>query len=211
MVPAAGLGSRFGGALAKQWVEVAGRPVLEWTLRRLLRLEPLSVVVALPPGAVVPVWLEVPTVVGGPTRAESVLRALAALAADDSDLVAVHDAARPAVGLEDFRRVVQTAAVDGAAILGCRVRDTLKRLGADGRVEATVDRSNLGRAQTPQVARLGQLREALASDGNWTDEAGALEARGVAVTWVEATVANPKLTTPGDAAVVAALLTGEPW
>jgi 2-C-methyl-D-erythritol 4-phosphate cytidylyltransferase len=145
-----------------------------------------------------------------------VAQALAAIEGAPGDLVAVHDAARPAVALADFEAVLRAAASTGAAILGRRVTDTVKRL-EGGRVVATVDRSALGRAETPQVARLDLLRRALAplpTDGRVasgllpTDESAALEALGIPVAWVEATMPNPKLTVAADLPVLEPLLRG---
>jgi 2-C-methyl-D-erythritol 4-phosphate cytidylyltransferase len=196
--------------------------VLEWAVRRLLRLRPATVVVALEPeraAAPRPEWLPsaVRIVAGGVDRAASVANALAVIEGEPGDLVAVHDAARPAVDLADFEAVLRAAAAHGAAILGRRVTDTVKRIEAD-RVVETVDRSALGRAETPQVARLDLLRTVLlppapgsrlpAPSPPPTDESSALEALGIPVAWVEAGAANPKLTVPADLPMLELLLRG---
>lgn len=214
VIPAAGLGTRLGPGEPKTWREIAGKPVLAWTLDRLAPLRPMRVVVAVEADRAAgarPSWLapEVLLVAGGANRASSVALALEALESDDDDLVAVHDGARPAVGLEDFVRVLQAASASGAALLGRRVSDTLKRV-RDGRVVETVDRDELGRAETPQVASYGLLRAALAGGrGELTDESAALERAGHSVTWVEALEPNPKLTTPADLPLLRLLLGGE--
>lgn len=210
VVPAAGLGIRYAGPQPKQWCEVAGSPVLAWTIRRLSALAPASLVVVVARDRLdaASSQLGVPGVrwvAGGATRAASVLAGLGALEATDNELVAVHDGARPAVDLDDFRRVVGAAAISGAAILGRPIADTVKRLAA-GWVTGTVDRRELGQAETPQVARFGLLLAALADHPDVTDEASALEAAGIDVAWVEATRPNPKLTRAGDEVVLAALL-----
>lgn len=221
LVPAGGAGERFGGPEPKQFTEVAGRPVLRWTLERLLSLDPEHLVVALPPGRKLPLaeWglpadrvLWVP---GGPTRQLSVAACLAALPpGDDRELVAVHDGARPATALEDLRSVVAAAARTGGAVLGRRLSDTLKRLDGD-LIAGTLDRQDLFRAETPQVFRRSLLAAALARAAAGgvaaTDESALVERLGgVEIVAVEARRPNPKLTLAGDLGLVAGLLAGGP-
>jgi 2-C-methyl-D-erythritol 4-phosphate cytidylyltransferase len=221
LVPAGGSGERFGGPEPKQLAEVAGRPVLRWTLERLLALDPVCVVVALPSGRELPLgeWGlppgRVSWVAGGATRQLSVAACLAALPpGDDLDLVAVHDGARPATALGDMRAVVAAAARTGAAVLGRRLSDTVKRLAGD-RIAGTLERQDLFRAETPQVFHRHLLAEALAraaADGvAGTDESALVERlAGVEIVAVEAEQPNPKLTVPGDLDLLARLLAGEP-
>ena len=154
---------------------------------------------------------EVPvaTVEGGRRRQDSVAAALAASAAEPSDWVAVHDGARPCLSAVDLEAVVQAAAESGGvgAVLGRPVSDTLKTV-ESGRLGATVARSGLFRAETPQVFRAADLREALerAERQNLevSDESSLFEPGSIAA--VAAFHPNPKLTGPSDLPAIAALL-----
>jgi 2-C-methyl-D-erythritol 4-phosphate cytidylyltransferase len=217
LVPAAGRGLRFGDAEPKQFLEIAGRSALAWSLHRLRQGGVTRLVVALPPGTLEesgpPHWEEASDVTwieGGARRQDSVAKCLAAAEADEDDLVAVHDAARAAVDPRDVARVVAAALWSGGAVLGRPVGDTVKRI-EGGRILATVDRGALWRAETPQVFRAGILRRALtaaAEDGFvGTDEASVVERGGeVEIEAVTAQFPNPKLTWRGDEVWLAALL-----
>ena len=221
VVPAAGSGSRFGGAVPKQYIEVAGRPLIEHALDGLLRHEGIEgAVVALAPGDTR--WRvdasmhgkPVLTCDGGADRAASVLAALDVLAQrlDTDTPVLVHDAARPNLDAADLDRLLHalSACADGA-LLAAPVRDTLKRVDADGRSAGTEPREHLWRALTPQGARLSVLRDALvaarARGLAVTDEAMALEGAGLRPQLVEGRDDNIKVTTPADRALVEFLLT----
>ncbi|HZX80446.1 MAG TPA: 2-C-methyl-D-erythritol 4-phosphate cytidylyltransferase [Lysobacter sp.] len=219
VVPAAGSGSRFGGELPKQYVEVAGRPLIAHALDALLahpRVEGAMVALA-PADARWPGWTSlhgkpVLTCEGAAERAGTVLAALDALRgrAGDDALVLVHDAARPNLRLADLHRLIDVAleTPDGA-LLGAPVRDTLKRVDGD-RSAGTQPRDGLWRALTPQAACLGVLRDALLgalADGiAVTDEAMALEHAGLRPRLVEGREDNIKVTTPADRALVEYLL-----
>jgi 2-C-methyl-D-erythritol 4-phosphate cytidylyltransferase len=215
IVAAAGEGSRYGPGVPKQLVEIAGRPMVEWSVECLSMLAD-EVVVAVPAKLLEAFEARfagrprVRCLAGGSTRSESVRRALAATGGDDDDLVAVHDAARPALAAEDYARVVEAARRHGAAVLGRPLSDTLKR--SDGEwIESTVDRASLFRAETPQVFRCGILRDAFARfpDSGATDESALVEALGsVRIAAVVASRPNPKLTVPGDLPILEALLAG---
>jgi 2-C-methyl-D-erythritol 4-phosphate cytidylyltransferase len=219
LVPAAGSGSRFGGEQPKQFRDVAGRPLLLWTVARLLRAGAESITIALPEAALTdpPAWARslpgVALAAGGSTRQASVALALAASPAKAEDLVAVHDGARPAVAVGDIAAVCVAAAggVDGA-VLGRALADTLKRV-VDGRIVTTVERDQLFRAETPQVFRRSALDRAiaLAAESRFvgTDEASLVERLpGARIVAVEASEPNPKVTTPADLALVESLLSG---
>jgi 2-C-methyl-D-erythritol 4-phosphate cytidylyltransferase len=218
LVPAAGRGERFGGAIAKQFLDIAGRPVVAWTIGRLLDFGAERVVVALPEGDSLArlgfaADRRVEAVAGGATRQASVASCLLAAAAAPGDLVAVHDGARPALARVDFDAVVGRARETGAAILGRALDDTLKRI-ADDRVVGTVDRRALFRAETPQVFRAEILRRAIeraaAQRFLGTDEASLVERLAeVEVAPVHALHPNPKLTLPADRAWIELLLAAE--
>ena len=220
VIPAAGCGSRFGGAVPKQYRHVAGRPLMAHALDALLA-HPLVT------GAVValaaddthwPGWTElhgkpVLRCIGGGERADSVLAALQALpeAVDDDALVLVHDAARPNLQATDIDRLIEAASrhLDGA-ILAAPVRDTLKRADAETRIVATEPRRDLWRAMTPQAFRRGALIAALLrarADGVVvTDEAMAMERAGFRPRLVEGREDNLKVTTSADLALAEFLL-----
>lgn len=225
IVPAAGGGRRFGGELPKQFVPVLGRPLLAWTVERLLSVPEVDrVVVAAPPGRAgetremllrevrVSPDVDLSAVDGGRRRQDSVRAALAAADVAPSDWVAVHDGARPCLAAADLAAVLRsTAGSDGAgAVLGRPVRDTLKTV-AGGRLHETVDRSGLFRAETPQVFRAGELGEALdrADRENLevSDESSLFAPGSVAA--VAASQPNPKLTAASDLPAIEALLRRE--
>jgi len=171
VVPAAGHGTRFGGDVPKQYLEVAGAPLLVHALRALFAHPSVegAVVVLAADDARWPGWGEldgkpVITCIGGESRAESVLAGLAALPASvrADDFVLVHDAARPNLRLEDLDRLLEQGRADPVgAILATPVRDTLKRGGDDGGIDATEPRERLWRALTPQLFRRIHLGRAL--------------------------------------------------
>ncbi|HEY2767546.1 MAG TPA: 2-C-methyl-D-erythritol 4-phosphate cytidylyltransferase [Solirubrobacteraceae bacterium] len=230
LIVAAGRGERLGVEGPKALVELAGRPLLQWSVDALRTVAAVKrIVVALPAGASAPEGtIGVP---GGAVRSESVRLALrAAGAGPDSEPVLVHDAARPLLTPELAMRVL--AAVDGvpdageagssaavktapdAAIAAAAVTDTVKRAGHDRRVLETLDRSELWAVQTPQVFRRGALERALdVSDevlASATDDAWLIERMGGSVVVVEAPRENLKVTTALDLAVAELLLARRP-
>ncbi|MBU0516006.1 MAG: 2-C-methyl-D-erythritol 4-phosphate cytidylyltransferase [Proteobacteria bacterium] len=218
IVPAAGSGVRLGEATPKQWLEVAGRPLVVHTLERLAACGAVDriVLVVDDPGRAEAVLGGFdlpklgPIVPGGVRRQDSVRAGLAA--ARDADLVAVHDAARPLVTPDLVARVIEVAVRTGAAVAALRVEDTIKRGDEAGLVRQTIDRSGLWRVQTPQVFRTQWLVEAYAradqEDLAVTDDAGLVEAAGFAVTLVPGEAINFKVTTPEDLALARRLLAG---
>ena len=220
IVPAAGRGSRFGGDVPKQYLTVAGKPLLEHALRALLAHPVVEgVVVALAAGDDRwPGWesLEgkpVRTCTGGDERAESVLAGLAALpeSVRADDFVLVHDAARPNLAFDDLDQLLTRGRGDPVgAILATPVRDTLKRAGDDGGIDGTEPRERLWRALTPQLFRRLQLARALeaarAAGLAVTDESMAMERQGHRPLLVEGREDNFKITTPADLALVEFIL-----
>lgn len=214
VVPAAGRGARFGGDVPKQYLEVAGEPLIAHSLRALFAHPGVA-------GAIVVLaegdtrwqgWSDgsgrpVIACTGGDSRAESVLAGLAALPEDvrADAFVLVHDAARPNLRLADLSALLERGREDPVgAILAAPVRDTLKRAGDDGGIDGTEPRQRLWRALTPQLFRRLQLRRALeaaARDGvEVTDEAMAMERQGLRPLLVEGAEDNIKVTTPTDLA-----------
>ncbi len=217
VMPAAGIGRRFGTDRPKQYAALCGRTVIEWALAHFLNDERCAgTVVALAQDD--PYWaaLAPATVLvapGGQERSQSVRNGLAALAerADRDDWVLVHDAARPCLPREDLDRLL--AALDNhpvGGLLATPAADTLKRADGSGDVQRTVDRASLWRALTPQMFRYGRLCDALDrahSAGRIpTDEAQALEWLGDHPRVIEGAAANLKITSAADLAIAAALL-----
>ena len=223
VVPAAGTGKRMGSATPNQYLPLLGRPVIAHTLTTLLHHPRVDgVVVAVDagdewwPAVVADLGAAKPLLRanGGTERCHSVLNGLETLrerAAPD-DWVVVHDAARPCLSAEDLDRLLLELADDPVGgLLATPVRDTLKRADATGRVATTVDRSRLWHALTPQMFRLGTLRDALnsalARGLPVTDEAMAMEAAGFAPRLVEGRADNLKITHPEDLALAEFYLT----
>lgn len=201
IVVAAGTGSRFGAR--KQYEDLGGRPVLEWSLAA-ARSVCDGVVAVLPVGAAM-AGDEAVSVVGGPTRSDSVRAGLHAVP-DAAEIVVVHDAARPLASATLFGRVVEAVRAGAdAAVPALAVSDTIKRVEGDVVVE-TLDRAVLVGVQTPQAFRASVLREAHASGAEATDDAALVEAIGGKVVTVEGERRNVKLTTPEDLLVARALL-----
>lgn len=213
VIPAAGIGSRMRADRPKQYLDLAGRSILERTLDCFLghpRLKGLVVCLA----ADDPWWPTLPSASneliqrtdGGRERADSVLNGLlrlTELGAVSDDWVLVHDAARPNLARADLDRLLDELEFDAVGgLLGVPARDTLKRVDAAGRVVETIDRSVVWQAYTPQMFRLGALHRALAdalvADAAITDEASAMEWAGYAPRMVEGRVDNIKVTTPED-------------
>ena len=211
VIAAAGSGERLGAGGPKAFVPLAGRPLVEWSIAALRAAAGVySIVVACPPGHVHDLGgHDLGVVDGGATRAQSVANALAAVG---TELVAIHDAARPLVTPELIEGVVATLAADpeaDGAIAATPVTDTIKRA-AGGVIETTVNRGRLWAAQTPQVFRVDALRRALEGDPTQiesaTDEAMMVEAAGGRVLIHPAPPENLKVTTPSDLRVAELLL-----
>ncbi|BCT91349.1 2-C-methyl-D-erythritol 4-phosphate cytidylyltransferase [Lysobacter helvus] len=212
IVPAAGRGSRYGGAIPKQYLDIAGLPLIAYSLRAVLAHPSVggAMVVLAQDDALWPGWTEVEgkpvrTCIGGDARADSVLAGLSALPDDvrPDDFVLVHDAARPHLRASDLERLLDLGRGDPVgAILATPVRDTLKLAGDDGGIDGTQSRDRLWRALTPQLFRRFQLTRALeaARDAGIavTDEAMAMERQGHRPLLVEGSDDNLKVTTPAD-------------
>ncbi len=213
VIPAAGVGARMRANRPKQYLPLGGRTLLEHTLACFLDHPGLrGLVLAL--GRDDPYW---PTLAcaddpriqradGGAERADSVLNALVkleALGAEVDDWVLVHDAARPNLARSDLDRLLGELADDPVGgLLAVPSRDTVKLAGVDGRVARTLDRQLIWLAFTPQMFRLGALRQALeqglASGAAITDEASAMELAGAAPRLIEGRADNLKVTRPED-------------
>jgi 2-C-methyl-D-erythritol 4-phosphate cytidylyltransferase len=200
VIVAAGSGSRFGGTQPKQYEELAGRRVMDWSLDA-ARPTADGVVLVVPRDRVDQPEAGADRVVaGGATRSASVRAGLAAVP-EDCDIVVVHDAARPLASLALFESVVGTvlAGADGA-IPGIAVTDTIKRL--DGyEVVDTLERDDLVAVQTPQAFRADVLRRAHEGEPDATDDATLVEDVGGIVLVVDGEATNLKITGPVDLAI----------
>jgi len=210
VIVAGGSGSHVGGAELKQFRWVAGKPMLLHSLQSfMMRDDVVSVVCVLPRDFVAdpPPWIfqcdieRLMLSVGGRTRSESVSNGLDDLP-DDAQIVLVHDAARPLVGMETVDRVVAAARTRGAAIAALPVTDTLKEVDDDGRIVRTVSRERLWRAQTPQgftreiIVRAH--REARQEQLSATDDAALCERLGIPVYAVKGSERALKVTEEAD-------------
>jgi 2-C-methyl-D-erythritol 4-phosphate cytidylyltransferase len=223
LLPCAGLGSRAGTTGPKQYHPLAGQPMVAHTLRALAAVGFDAALLVLAPGDT-GVGVDLPAGFfqqdcGGPTRADSVLNGLEALAlagADARDWVLVHDAARCLIDAEDVKRLIRACEHDPVGgLLALPLADTLKAAETDAagvaRSGATLARAGKWLAQTPQMFRLGQLSDALhaARERGFehiTDEASAIEALGLLPRLVPGHPMNLKLTYPADFALAEVLL-----
>jgi len=219
LIVAGGSGERFGGEIPKQYRIVVGRPLMSWTISRFEMAAAIDRIVIVAgedyllhvnntvvnPYEFQKVFKIVP---GGATRAESVMKGLESLPLATS-YVAIHDAVRPLVKPADIDTVVREAQAHRAAILGRPVTDTVKRA-REGLIMATLDRSNMFFAETPQVFQYDLIKEAYAagmrSGLEATDDAALVEAIGFKVKMIQSTGANPKLTTADDMAFIEMML-----
>lgn len=202
IIVAAGEGRRFGSP--KQFALLGGRSVLEWSLAAFQDNPRVGEIVLVLPDEVLgaryaAAFAKVRGVVrGGARRQDSVLAGLSRLDRSRTDIVLVHDGARPLVPAALIRRIVREAAAHGAAVPALPLEDTVKE-GADGRVVRTVDRSSLYRIQTPQGFAFEILEEAFRRAGEdgftGTDDASLVERLGKPVVIVEGDPRNIKITT----------------
>jgi 2-C-methyl-D-erythritol 4-phosphate cytidylyltransferase len=224
LIPAAGSGSRIAGTVAKQYLALAGRPMLWHAVHAVCVPQVEAIFVVLAPGdrafashdwsafggKVEPLYC------GGASRRDSVYNGLiAAMAAVDADdWVLVHDAARPCLPREDLERLLSECCSDAlGGLLAWPVSDTVKRAETDhagiARAAATEDRSSLWLAQTPQMFRAGLLAQALQRAGSAaavTDEASAVELLGLKPRLVRGSRDNIKVTYAEDVAIAEAIL-----
>jgi 2-C-methyl-D-erythritol 4-phosphate cytidylyltransferase/2-C-methyl-D-erythritol 2,4-cyclodiphosphate synthase len=217
IVVAGGSGKRMGGSVPKQFLTLGGRSIINRSVSA-LAVSPLvdSIILAIPewlPADLKTSCRKLPKVVrivdGGAERQDSVRNALDAMPGD-AEVILVHDAVRPFVSADLLSRCVEAAREHGAAVPVVPVRDTVKEWDGQGKTLATVDRSRLFRAQTPQAFRAGVLKAAYekAADAKLrgTDDASLVEAAGFPVTPIPGEEANLKITIPEDFRMAEGLL-----
>jgi 2-C-methyl-D-erythritol 4-phosphate cytidylyltransferase len=219
IIAAAGAGTRMASDRPKQFLLLAGTPVIIHTLKVFEQCESINEVIVVVPAAESAGFLSLAVkfglrkvtrvVPGGATRAESVKRGLQAIRAATAEIVAVHDGVRPFVTVEEVDAVVAAAQTNGAAILVAPVTDTIKQV-SDARIVQTLDRGELRRALTPQCFRYELLRQAYQAaddtDPSATDESVLLEKLGIPVSIIEGSPRNIKVTTAEDLVIAEAIL-----
>ncbi len=210
IIPAAGLGTRMGTGTPKQFLSLEGVPIFVHTLRKFAAADAIDqIYLALRAEDMERAQKDIDrehfttpvrVVSGGPTRQETVTRALAQ-APEMTELVVVHDAVRPFIQLEMIRRVLEAARKEGAAILGIPSVDTVKQVERQV-ILGTIPRERIVLAQTPQAFRYGLIQEGFAraaADGfSGTDESSLVERLGYTVTVLMGSDRNIKITKPSD-------------
>jgi 2-C-methyl-D-erythritol 4-phosphate cytidylyltransferase len=224
IIPAAGAGSRMANVLPKQYLLLAGKPMISHTIQVFFNHPRIaSIHLALHPDD--EFWRSLTLesasklklhYTGGKSRSETVLNTLQAIEVADDDWVLVHDAARPGLThklLDSLLNTLENDEVGG--LLALPLSDTLKQADAENRAEKTIPRDSLWQAQTPQMFKYGVLKHALqantgaASRAYFTDEAEAIEALGLSPKLVQGELRNLKITYPQDLEMLEALFTKE--
>lgn len=212
IIPAAGAGKRLGG-ISKPLLEIGGKPILLRLLDLFADIPEIARICVAAPADALSDFKRLAdasekakltdVIEGGQERPLSVRNAFDLLAPHltGSDLVCIHDAARPLLAREDLRNVIEAAWKHGAAFLASKVKDTLKVVDGEGFCVSTVDRSNVFAAQTPQVMRSEHLKKAYGETvdcSTATDEIMLLERIGIKAFVVESRHLNFKVTTAED-------------
>lgn len=219
IIAAAGAGTRMASDRPKQFLLLAGTPVIFHTLKPFEECEQIHEVIVVLPAEESAGFLSMAgkyglrklarVVPGGATRADSVKRGLLAIRSTTAEIVAVHDGVRPFVTIAEIESTIAAAQTDGAAVLVAPVTDTIKQV-SDGAVVKTLDRGLLRRALTPQCFQYELLRQAYqhadVNDPSLTDESALVEKLGKPVRIVEGSARNIKITTAEDLAIAEAML-----
>lgn len=219
IIVAAGSGTRFGSKTPKQFLEIAGKPLIIHTLAAFERCPQIGEIILVLPAAEIESFPEIAEkyclkktskIIAGSSaaRAESVFNGLKAIYSENVEIVCVHDGARPLVTIEEITKTIEKAQETGAACLVAPVTDTIKKV-SGGKIVETADRASLRRALTPQCFRFEILRRAF--DENkfgdaTTDECALVEKLGVEISIVEGSARNIKITHAEDFAVAEILL-----
>jgi 2-C-methyl-D-erythritol 4-phosphate cytidylyltransferase len=221
IIAAAGQGMRMAGLRPKQFLELAGTPILFHTLKAFECCDVIQEIIVVIPAQESAVFLDLSArhglrklgkvVPGGSTRAESVLKGLQSVREITAEIVVVHDGVRPFVTPDEIARTVEVASSQGAAILVSRPVDTVKEV-REGMVIKTLRREDLRNALTPQSFRYSLLRRAYEQidvlDPDLTDESSIVERLGVSIATVEGSSRNIKITREEDLVIAEAILRG---
>jgi 2-C-methyl-D-erythritol 4-phosphate cytidylyltransferase len=208
IIVAGGSGSRMGAPIAKQYLEIGGKPVLMHTLRRFFDYSAETEIILVLPEKDHKVWeelcrvnlFEVPhkVVAGGDSRFQSVRNGLAAIEGEEG-LVAIHDGVRPFVSIEIIEKSFESAAETGSGIVVVPLKDSIRKVNESG-VSTFEDRQAYRLVQTPQTFDLHKIKEAFRVEEQpfFTDDATVYEYQGWTVSLVEGDPSNIKITTPED-------------
>jgi 2-C-methyl-D-erythritol 4-phosphate cytidylyltransferase len=220
IIAAAGSGNRMASTRPKQFLELAGKPIIFHTLKPFEECDSIDEVIVVLPAEESAGFLSMAgklglrkltkVIPGGITRADSVRRGLQAIRSATAEIVAVHDGVRPFVTVDEIEKTVAVARISGAAILVAAATDTIKEVSDTGDVIRTIDRKQLRHALTPQCFRFDLLRRAFdgvdVNDATMTDESYLVEKLGERVTIVEGSARNVKITTNADLLLAEAYL-----
>ena len=212
IIPAAGSGTRIGGAIRKQFLPLHGRPILVHTIRRFEHSPDIDEInLAVPDSAIVEMDNMITqyrlhkvskVVAGGAKRQDSVRNVLRRLVLKENDIVLVHDGVRPFVETKQINQLIKACKEHDAAVLAVQPKDTIRRSSGAKFFDQTLDRTALWLIQTPQAFKAGLLMQAFekaAADKFYsTDEAALVERLGVRVRIVEGSYDNIKITTHED-------------
>jgi 2-C-methyl-D-erythritol 4-phosphate cytidylyltransferase len=211
IIPAAGFGERMGATIGKQFLLLAGKPILVHTLERFEACAMVDEIIVSTQRSSFSLIAEIKgtyaltklkgPVEGGQRRQDSIANALRVVD-PRSEIIVVHDAVRPFVHLKEITQSIETATYYGASIVAARAKDTMKLAATDGRVEKTLNRSSLWSVQTPQTFKRQLLFDAYAHAEKFnmtaTDDSFLVEQLGVSPIIVEGSYENIKITTPDD-------------
>lgn len=222
IIVAAGSGKRFGTKTPKQFLEICGKPLIIHTLQRFQFCAEIDEIILVLPSTETAKFLQIvgkhgitklaKVIAGGQTRAESVSKGLKSIRAATAEIIAVHDGARPLVQPDEISACIKKAQETGAAILASSVTDTIKQVSAAGEIIQTVERARLRRALTPQCFRYEILKRAFENadlNESATDESFLVEKSGVAVSIIEGSADNIKITHKSDLILAEAILKGD--
>jgi 2-C-methyl-D-erythritol 4-phosphate cytidylyltransferase len=210
IIVAAGSGTRFGGTRPKQFLEIAGKPLLIHTIEKFENCAAIDEIILVLSENEIANFQGLAEkfnlkklkkqVAGGETRAESVSNGLNAIDKNQAEIIAVHDGARPFISCEEIKATVEKAKETGAACLVASVTDTIKEV-ANGKIVGTIERGKLRRALTPQAFRFEILQKAFINadlSEAATDECFLVERLGYKISIVEGSAKNIKITTRED-------------
>ncbi len=212
IIPAAGIGKRFSSNIKKQFIEISEKPILFWTIRRLLKAYNFNEIIIgankedsdIIENIISDLNIEVPYILatGGKERANTVINCIAK---SNCDYVAIHDSVRPFVRDNVIKETINIAFEKGAAICALPIHDTIKKV-EDNKIISTIPRNNLFLAHTPQVFKKDviyfALNKAINDNILITDEAAACEYAGIHVAVTLSNYENIKITTPEDMSLV---------